>query len=149
MSVTGASAFGDDEEDLRRFFTLTLDDLRFVAAVRADTMRLYRALVLVWARVERVLLSDPTSVPAPIVAFVCKQLGLKPTLLSRLPMNSSSARTATYEAVCDHLKLRRWSDEDAEQLRAPMGRKAQASPKAAPVAAAAPPPSGKRATSWW
>jgi hypothetical protein len=46
MNAVGTSAFGEDEEDLRRFFTLTLDDLRFVAAVRADTMRLYRALVL-------------------------------------------------------------------------------------------------------
>jgi hypothetical protein len=96
MNGMGTSAFGDDEEDLRRFFTLTLDDLRFVAGVRAD----------------------PISIPAPIIACVCKQLGLKPMLLSRLPMNSSSARTATYEAVCDHLKLRRWSDEDTEQLRA-------------------------------
>jgi len=118
MNVMGASAFGYDEEDLRRFFTLTLDDLRFVAVVRADTMRFYRALVLLWARVERIMLSDPISVPAPTVAFVCKQLGLKPTLLSRVPMNSSSARTTTYEAVCDHLKLRGWSEEDVEQLRA-------------------------------
>ena len=86
--------------------------MRFVASVRADTMRLYRALVLIWARVERVLSSEPCSVPAPVVAFVCKQLGLKPDLLARLPLNSSSARTTTYEAVSTYLQLRPWTAED-------------------------------------
>lgn len=34
-------------------------------------------------------------------------------------------------------------------IRAPIGMNAQPSPNALPAAAAAPPPSGKRATNWW
>ncbi|MGI9156437.1 MAG: hypothetical protein ACR2FG_07345 [Marmoricola sp.] len=34
-------------------------------------------------------------------------------------------------------------------ISAPIGMNAQPSPKATPAAAAAPPPCGKRATSWW
>ncbi len=35
--------------------------------MRADAQRLYRALVLVWARVERVLVSDPSSIPEEVI----------------------------------------------------------------------------------
>lgn len=53
----------NNDEEIRRLFTLTPDDLYFLQSLRVDTQRLYRALVLVWARVERVLLSDTTSIP--------------------------------------------------------------------------------------
>src|SRR5260221_5237213 len=92
---------GNDEE-IRRLFTLTPDDLHFLQPLRVDTQRLYRALVLVWARVERVLLSDTASIPEGVIAHVCKQLGLSPTILSHL-RHHPSMRAATFEAVRTHL----------------------------------------------
>ncbi|MHB8597327.1 MAG: hypothetical protein ACYDER_11015 [Ktedonobacteraceae bacterium] len=51
-----------NNEEVRRLFTLTPDDLYFLHPLRVDSQRLYRALVLLWARVERVLLSETTSI---------------------------------------------------------------------------------------
>jgi Domain of unknown function (DUF4158) len=106
-----------DEEEIRRAFTLTPEDLRFLLPTRADAQRLYRALVLLWARVERVLLSDPEVVPVSVVAHVSKQLGLKPAVLSGL-RNPPSARSATFQAVRTHLQVRAWEANDAEALSA-------------------------------
>lgn len=63
---------------LRRLFTLTFDDLHFLELLRAPSQRLYRALVLVWARVERVLVSDPSEIPEEVIKQVSKQLSLPP-----------------------------------------------------------------------
>jgi hypothetical protein len=73
-----------DEEAIRRVFLLTPEDLFFLRPTRADAQRLYRALVLLWARVERVLVSDPTTLPIEVIAHVSKQLGLKPSVLTEL-----------------------------------------------------------------
>ncbi len=70
----------ENTEEVRRLFTLTPDDLYFLSPLRVDSQRLYRALVLVWARVERVLLSETSSIPAGVITQVCKQLGLSPAL---------------------------------------------------------------------
>ena len=51
-------SWSTDAEEMRRLFILTYHDLQFLEPSRADAQRLYRALVLVWARVERVLVSD-------------------------------------------------------------------------------------------
>src|SRR5690348_14829138 len=73
-----------DEEAIRRSFLLTPEDLLFLQPTRADAQRLYRALVLLWARVERILVSDPTILPTEVIAHVSKQLGLKPSVLAEL-----------------------------------------------------------------
>ncbi len=57
---------------MRRLFTLTYHDLQFLEPLRADAGRLYRALVLVWTRVERVLVSDPSDVPEEVIQHVSK-----------------------------------------------------------------------------
>ncbi len=75
-------SWSTDAEELRRLFTLTFDDLHFLEPLRADSQRLYRALVLVWARVERVLVSDPAEIPEDVIKHVSKQLSLKPTVLT-------------------------------------------------------------------
>jgi len=106
---------GNDEE-IRRLFTLTPDDLHFLQLLRVDTQRLYRALVLVWARVERVLLSDTASIPEGVITHVCKQLGLSPTILSHL-RHHPSMRAATFEAVRTHLDVRAFQEADEERLR--------------------------------
>ena len=107
---------GNDEE-VRRLFTLTPDDLYFLRPLRVDAQRLYRALVLVWARVERVLLSDTASIPEGVVKHVCKQLELSPAILGHL-RNHPSMRSATFEAVRGHLDVRAFQETDEDRLRA-------------------------------
>jgi TnpA family transposase len=106
-----------DAVEMRRLFTLTYHDLQFLEPLRADAGRLYRALVLVWARVERVLVSDPRDVPEEVIQHVSKQLSLKPSVLFQL-RNHPSARSATFEAVRNHLEVRAWQESDGEQLSA-------------------------------
>jgi len=106
-----------DEEQVRRVFKLTPDDLHFLLPLRSDAKRLYRALVLVWARVERTLLSDPTEFPTAVVAYVSKQLGLKANVLSQFRVHPAM-RVTTFDAVRDYLGVRAWRETDAEDLAA-------------------------------
>ena len=103
------------EEDARRLFTLTPDDLYFLRTIRVDSQRLYRALVLLWARVERVLLSETGSIPDTVVKQVSKQLGLVPSVLSEL-RNPPSMRSTTFEAVRVYLEVRAFQDSDEGPL---------------------------------
>ena len=106
-----------DEEQVRRVFKLTPDDLHFLLPLRSDAKRLHRALVLVWARVEPVLLSDPTEFPAAVVTYMSKQLGLKPSVLSQLRVHPPM-RATTFDAVQGYLGVRAWRETDAEDLSA-------------------------------
>jgi hypothetical protein len=62
-----ASVWESNDEEVRRLFLLTPDDLYFLRSVRADAQRLYRALVRLGARVERVLLSETSSIPEAVI----------------------------------------------------------------------------------
>ncbi len=106
-----------NNEEVRRLFTLTPDDLYFLRPLRADSQRLYRALVLLWARVERVLLSETTSIPEGVITQVSKQLGLSPSLLEQ-QRNHPSMRSATFEAVRVYLGVRAFQEADEGRLRA-------------------------------
>ncbi len=110
-------SWSTNQEELRRLFTLTPHDHRFLLPLRADAQRLYRALVLVWARVERVLLSETDGIPDEVMSHVSKQLNLKPSVLSQW-RNHPSARSATFDAVRTHLEVRAWQESDAEALSA-------------------------------
>ncbi len=72
--------YGDEE--LQRLFTLGPEDLAFVGGTRSERNRLALALLLVWARIERKLASDPAALPAEVVAFVGGQLGLSADALA-------------------------------------------------------------------
>jgi Domain of unknown function (DUF4158) len=109
------SSWQISEEDARRLFTLTPNDLYFLRTIRVDSQRLYRALVLLWARVERVLLSETGSIPETVIKQVSKQLGLAPAVLSQL-RNPPSMRSATFEAVRAHLDVRAFQESDEEPL---------------------------------
>ena len=98
-------------------FTLTPDDLYFLRPLRADSQRLYRALVLLWARVERVLLSETTSIPEGVITQVSTQLGLSPALLEQ-QRNQPSMRSATFEAVRVYLGVRAFQEADEGRLHA-------------------------------
>jgi len=98
-------AWEGENEEVRRLFTLTPDDLYFLRPIRADAQRLYRALVLLWARNARVLLAETSSIPEAVIKQVSKQLGLTPAVLSHL-RNPPMMRSATFEAVRTYLGVR-------------------------------------------
>jgi hypothetical protein len=112
-----ASAWESNDEEVRRLFLLAPDDLYFLRPVRADAQRLYRALVLLWARVERVLVSETSSIPEAVIKHVSKQLGLSPAVLSHL-RNPPMMRSATFEAVRTYLDVRTFQEADEERLHA-------------------------------
>jgi hypothetical protein len=112
-----AAALESNDEEVRRLFLLTPDDLYFLRPVRADAQRLYRALVLLWARVERVLISETSSIPEAVIKHVSKQLGLSPAVLSHL-RNPPMMRSATFEAVRTYLDVRTFQEADEERLHA-------------------------------
>jgi len=105
------------DDEVRRLFTLTPDDLYLLRPIRADAQRLYRALVLLWARVERVLLSDINGIPESVIKQVSTQLGLSPSVLSHL-RNPPMMRSATFEVVRTYLDVRSFQEADEEGLLA-------------------------------
>jgi hypothetical protein len=84
---------------------------------------LYRTLVLVWARVERVLLSETTSLPQGVIKHVSKQLGLSPSIVGHI-CHHPSMRSATFDAVRTCLEVRAFQAADEERLRAYLVEKA-------------------------
>lgn len=104
------------EEEARRLFPLTPDDLYFFRTTRVEAQRLYPALVLLWTRVERVLLSDTEHIPDVVIAQVSKQLGLAPSVLSQL-RNPPMMRAATFEAVRTHLGVHAFQETDEKDLQ--------------------------------
>lgn len=110
------TAQADDTEALRRFFTLMPEDLALIATVRGDAHRLALALILVWARTERILVADPTTLPEPVIGFVSTQLGLTPEVLAGY-QSWPTTRAADAATIREHLQLRTFGAEDAERLR--------------------------------
>ena len=90
---------------------------------RGDHNRLGLALLLVWTRVERVVVSNPATLPEAVVAHVGHQLGLMPTAL-----HGYGQRPATHSAhaglVCAHLGVRPFAVRDERGLRAYLHGKA-------------------------
>ncbi len=70
---------------------------------------------MLWARVERVLLSETGNIPEAVIKQVSKQLGIVPSVLSQL-RNPPSMRAATFEAVRAHLEVRAFQDTDEDHL---------------------------------
>src|SRR4051794_4370404 len=100
-----ATAPANDPETLRRFFTLVPDDLELVGQVRGAAHRLALAVQLVWARAERILLADPSTAPAEVIAFVSEQLELTPALLADYK-SWSATRSADGTLIRAHLQVR-------------------------------------------
>jgi TnpA family transposase len=112
-----AGAAGYDAETLRRFFTLTPDDLALVGRARGDHNRLGLALLLAWARAEHRLASAPATLPPPVIAHVGAQLGLTPAALAGYG-HRPATHTAHAALVCAHLHLRPFTARDEHRLRA-------------------------------
>ena len=113
----GTGTAGYDAETLRRFFTLTPDDLVLVGRARGDHNRLGLALLLAWARAEQRLVSAPAMLPPPVIAHIAAQLGLTPPALAGYG-HRPATHTAHAAVVCAHLALRPFSAGDERRLRA-------------------------------
>jgi len=113
---------GDDTEDLRHFYRLTPDDLALVETVCGDGHGLALALTLVWARAERVMVADATTLPAPVIAFVATQLDLTLAALDGYHP-SPTTRASDAAAIREHLGLRPFGQDDAARLRAHLHEK--------------------------
>lgn len=106
-----------DDEELQRLFTLSPEDVAFVAGTRSDRNRLGLALLLVWAWAERKLVSDPASLPAEVVAFVAGQLELTPDVLAGYRRRPAT-RSAHVAKVCQELGVRPFGPDDEGRLSA-------------------------------
>ena len=114
----GKSREKSETEELRRFYTLNPEDLALIDEVRGDAHRLALALTLVWARAERVMITDPTVLPPPVIAFVSSQLSPTPAVLSRYRgSRSPTTRAADAATIREHLGLRTFGQGDAKRLR--------------------------------
>jgi hypothetical protein len=79
--------------------------LAFVGGTRSERNRLALVLLLVWARAERKLASDPAALPAEVVAFVGGQPGLSPDALAGYRRRPAT-RSAHVGKVCRELGVR-------------------------------------------
>jgi TnpA family transposase len=92
-------------------------DLALINAVQDDTRRLARALLLLWARAERRIAPHLAALPETLVQSVSAQLGLKPEEVAH-EKAWTGLQPADVTAVQDYLRLRSFTTEDAERLRA-------------------------------
>ncbi len=116
LAAGAADPKADEAEELRQLLALSPEDLEFLDRVRGDAHRLALALQLVWTRAERVLATDPASLPAPVIATVAAQLGVDPDVLGAYRAWPTT-RAADNVAVCEHLGVRPFDvDEDGARL---------------------------------
>jgi TnpA family transposase len=116
LAAGAADPKADEAEELRQLLALSPEDLEFLDRVRGDAHRLALALQLVWTRAERVLATDPASLPAPVIATAAAQLGVDPEVLGAYRAWPTT-RAADNVAVCEHLGVRPFDvDEDGARL---------------------------------
>ncbi len=96
---------------------LSAQDLALINAVQDDARRLARALLLLWARTERRIAPHLAALPETLIQSVSAQLGLQP---EEVPHEKAWAglQPADVTAVQDYLRLRPFTAEDADRLRA-------------------------------
>lgn len=109
-------------EDLRSFFTLSFEDMALLDSARG-THRLVLALILAWARAERVLVQNPSDLPQPVIAFVSIQLDMNPQDL-RGYSYPPATRARDAALIREHLDLRSFQADDAERLHTHLYAKA-------------------------
>jgi TnpA family transposase len=96
---------------------LSPQDMALINAVQDDARRLARAVLLLWARAERRIAPYLAALPETLIQTVSAQLGIK---LEDVPSEKALAalQPADVTAVQDYLRLRPFTAEDAERLRA-------------------------------
>ena len=94
----GMYALPSEEREVVRHCTLTPDDLTLVAAKRSPQNRLGYALLLLALRHPGRALEPGEVPPAPMVAYVARQVGADPAALGTPPPPAADAARATRRA---------------------------------------------------
>jgi len=81
-----------DERDMLRHYVLGPDDLELVRAKRTDATRLGFALLLLYLRHPGRVLGTGEVPPAPIIAFVARQLGVRRTAFAAYGRRDATRR---------------------------------------------------------
>lgn len=104
-----------DQTTLERLFTLSADDMQIVLGARGFAQRLERALMLTWMRVERELVSDVKTLPAPVIAYVARQLELEPAILADY-VSYQQTRTMAAQDIREYLGVKPYTEALGKQL---------------------------------
>lgn len=105
-----------DQTALERSFTLSADDMQIVLGARGLAQRLERALMLTWMRVERELVSDVKTLPAPVIAYVAQQLELEPALLTDY-VSYQQTRTMAAQDIREYLGVQPYTEAIGKRLQ--------------------------------
>lgn len=98
----GLLALPRDERDIVRHCTLTPDDLAVLATKRATHNRLGHALLLCAMRHPGRILEPAEVPPAPMVAYVARQVGADPSALEIYAGRVQTRREQIAELMCRH-----------------------------------------------
>ncbi len=107
--------WGDERDALERAFTLLPDDFPLILVARGLPQRLERALMLTWMRVERTLVTDVTTLPAAVIAYVAQQLDLTADVLASYRSHQQT-RTEAAQAIRTYLAVRPFAPTDRVRL---------------------------------
>src|SRR5215212_3603649 len=95
----GAFALPSGEREVVRHCTLTADDLALAAAKRSPHNRLAFALLLLVLRYPGRALEAGEVPPAPMVAYVARQVGADPAVLDARPTRPQTRRELLAELM--------------------------------------------------
>jgi TnpA family transposase len=104
-----------DDDTLRKYFTLTKEDLEQVDQCRGSTNRLGFAIQLCTLRWHGYFLPDTREIPASVVEMIASQLGLLPIAPHDYPQNEKT-RFEHLERIRQHLGFVRCDTLQRERL---------------------------------
>jgi TnpA family transposase len=107
--------WGEERVALERAFTLLPDDFPLIHGARGLPQRLERALILSWMRVEHALVTNVTTLPAAVIAYVAQQLDLTADVLAGYRSHQQT-RTEAAQAIRTHLAVRPFAPTDRARL---------------------------------
>lgn len=104
-----------DDDTLRKYFTLTQEDLEQVGLCRGSTNRLGFAIQLCTLRCHGYFLPDTRDIPLSVVERIASQLGLLPIAPDDYPQNEKT-RFEHLERIRQHLGFVRCDEAQRERL---------------------------------
>jgi len=104
-----------DDDTLRKYFTLTQEDLEQVGLCRGSTNRLGFAIQLCTLRCHGYFLPDTRDIPLAVVERIASQLGLLPIAPDDYPQNEKT-RFEHLERIRQHLGFVRCDEAQRERL---------------------------------
>ena len=125
-----------DEREMVRHYTLGADDLALVSAKRTEATQLGFAMMLLYLQYPGRVLAAGESPPAPIVAFVARQLGVSKGAFAAYGQRDETRRKHLVELMHD-LGFQSFSQAASCALIAQLTPAAQADPRPGRLAAMA------------